>query len=89
LAVCERVTVRLPAEGREAFVSIRRWEHPGGTTPGPEGPEARWIEEATLVAISARVPLAAILLAQLTRGPGGWSVGPGSTPSPSSPKRSV
>jgi len=89
LALCERVAARLPVEGPEAFVSIRLWEHPGGTTPGPEGPEAAWIEEAALVAISARVPVDALALARLTQGPDGWSVDAGSTPPSSASKRGV
>jgi hypothetical protein len=89
LALCERVAVRLPAEPREAFVSLRRWDRPGGTTPGPEGPETTWIEEATLVAISARVPVDAVTLARLTRGSDGWSVDAGPAPPSSAPKTAV
>lgn len=74
LAVCERVTVRLRAEPSEAFVSLRRWERSGGSMPGLDEPEVTWVEEATLVAISAHVPVDAVVLARLTRASDGWSV---------------
>ncbi len=89
LAVCERVAVGLSGEPREVFVSLRRWDRPCATAPGPEGPEATLVEEVALIACSARVPVDAVALARLTRGAEGWAVDAGSSPSSPSLKPGV
>ena len=74
IALDERATLRLPVDVDEAFVSLRRWERARDPVPGPNGPEASRIEEASIVAISACVATTAIALARMVRGPGGWSI---------------
>ncbi len=89
LELCERVVVRLRVQPcDEVFVSLRRWERPGGTTAGLNGPEATWIEEATLVSVSPHVPLDAVVLGRLRAGADGWSVAD-SLPSSLAPKTDV
>ncbi|HLT26513.1 MAG TPA: hypothetical protein VK047_07430 [Zeimonas sp.] len=42
--------------------------------PGPNGPEATRIEEASILAVSMHVPTAAIALAHLVRESGAWTI---------------
>ena len=88
VAISQRVTLRLPFDAREAFVSIRRWERPRDPLPSLSGCESTAIEEATIIAISERVPATAIALARLIQGSTGWSVDPdfGATLSASRPR---
>jgi len=74
IAICERVMLRLPANASEAFISLRGWERACDPAPGPNGPEATRVEEASIVAISASVPTMAIALARLVRETNDWSI---------------
>ena len=74
VGLCERAVVALPAAAREVFVSLRRWERLCDPAPGPNGPEATRIEEASIIAISASVPETALALARLTHDSTGWSI---------------
>ncbi|GAC1453004.1 MAG: hypothetical protein PVSMB1_01080 [Gemmatimonadaceae bacterium] len=74
IMLCERATLQLPVDADEAFVSLRCWLRACDPVAGPNGPEATRIEEACVVAISARVPKTAIALARMVREPSGWSI---------------
>jgi hypothetical protein len=73
MVICERATVRLPADAHEAFVSLRRWERACDPVPGPNGPEPTRIEEVAIIAISAHVAPNSIALARVVCEPGGWA----------------
>jgi hypothetical protein len=77
LAICEPVRLRLPAGATEAFVSLRSWERPCDPMPSANGTEPANVEEASIVALSARVPPSAIALARLVKGEDEWLVDTG------------
>jgi len=77
LAVSKRAVLCLPTTASEAFVSLRRWDRPcepAATLRG--GAEPTRIEEASIIAVSARILLGALALARLERGAAGWSADP-------------
>jgi len=69
-----KVTVPLPSGANELFVSLRHWDRPCNPVPGPGGPEAAGIEEASILATTATVPATAVGLARLRRETAGWSI---------------
>jgi len=73
-ALCTQSMVRLPGAALEAFVSLRGWDRPCCPVPTSHGPEDTRIEEACVIAISARVLPTAIPLAHLVRDSAGWAV---------------
>ncbi len=74
IAIVERVTVPLPSDANDVFVSLRHWDRPCNPVPGASGPEATGIEEASILAASSTVPASAVGLAHLRREDGGWSI---------------
>ena len=74
LALCAQATVCLPGAAREAFVSLRGWERPCCPVQTSNGPAETRIEEACVIAISARIPPTAIPLAHLLRDFAGWAI---------------
>ncbi|HEY0878482.1 MAG TPA: hypothetical protein VGE10_08505 [Zeimonas sp.] len=72
--IVERVTVPLPSGANELFVSLRHGDRPCNPVPGPSGPEAAGIEEASILATTATVPATAVGLARLRRETAGWSI---------------
>ncbi|MDT3680323.1 MAG: hypothetical protein ROZ64_15980 [Burkholderiaceae bacterium] len=79
IAVPERASLPLPTGATEAFVSLRRWDRPCNPVPGPNGPEATDFEEASIIAMSARVPTHAVALARLVHEQDAWSIDTGFT----------
>jgi len=73
-ALCTRAIVRLPGAASAVFVSLRVWERPCCPVPRLDGQEQTRIEEACVIAISARSPPTAIPLAHLVRGSVCWAV---------------
>jgi hypothetical protein len=79
ICVCGRVAFAAPANGDNAFVTLRYWERvslDAGRTPlGPVS-----IEEACVIAIGPSILPPAIALARLVRSEGRWQVDPAFAP---------
>jgi hypothetical protein len=82
IAVCAGATLAPPSVGKEAFVSLRSWEHPcllDSPSAGGE-PGVTRVEEACVIGFAQAVLPPALALARLIRANGGWSIDPAFVP---------